>query len=325
MSTALSPAAASPAAVPSAAPKALPPTPGTQAAGEPPMNARQSARRRAISGDGGSPVGRAFGYGAMVLTALVFLLPLYFILITSLKTHGDIYSDPISWIPDPFAPENFSTVMNNLNFGTYLRNSIIITAILTIVEVTLGVLSAYGFAFLRFPGRDLLFLLLIGSLMVPNQITIISNYSMVAQWGWRNTFAGIIVPLAGVAFGAFLMRNHFLSLPTEIMEAAEMDSAGFFRTLFKVVLPMSWPTVSAFVLITVVTEWNQYLWPFLIASDDSVMPLPIGLTQLQNSEGMTNWGPVMAGTIITTLPMLLVFILLQKQMIKGLTAGAVKG
>ncbi|EYT50493.1 carbohydrate ABC transporter permease [Brachybacterium muris] len=303
----------------------LPPTPGTTVEGEPTLTAAQKRRRGMAAGDPGSPAGRIAGYAAMVLAALVFLLPLYFIVITSLKTHGDIYSNPISWIPEPFVPGNYVDVFNNLNFGMYLRNSLIITSVLTVVEVTLGVLSAYGFAFLRFPGRDLLFVLVIGSLMVPNQITIISNYALVAQWGWRNTFIGIIVPLAGVAFGTFLMRNHFLSLPTEIMEAAEMDHAGFFRTLFKVVLPMSWPTLSAFTLITVVTEWNQYLWPFLIASDDSVIPLPIGLTQLQDAEGMTNWGPVMAGTVITTIPMLIVFALLQKQMIKGLTAGAVKG
>ncbi|MCT1998579.1 carbohydrate ABC transporter permease [Brachybacterium muris] len=303
----------------------MPPTPGTTVEGEPTLTAAQKRRRGMAAGDPGSPAGRIAGYAAMVLAALVFLLPLYFIVITSLKTHGDIYSNPISWIPEPFVPGNYVDVFNNLNFGMYLRNSLIITSVLTVVEVTLGVLSAYGFAFLRFPGRDLLFVLVIGSLMVPNQITIISNYALVAQWGWRNTFIGIIVPLAGVAFGTFLMRNHFLSLPTEIMEAAEMDHAGFFRTLFKVVLPMSWPTLSAFVLITVVTEWNQYLWPFLIANDDSVIPLPIGLTQLQDAEGMTNWGPVMAGTVITTIPMLIVFALLQKQMIKGLTAGAVKG
>ena len=135
----------------------------------------------------------------------------------------------------------------------------------------------------------------------------------------------IIVPLAGVAFGCFLMRNHFLSLPTEIMEAAEMDGSSFLRTLFKVVLPMSWPTVIAFTMITVVTEWNQYLWPFLVADTPAVAPLPIGLTQLQDNEGLTNWGPVMAGTVLTTIPMLIIFLILQKHMIKGLTAGAVKG
>lgn len=121
------------------------------------------------------------------------------------------------------------------------------------------------------------------------------------------------------------MPNHFMSLPKEIIEAAEMDAAGPLRMLWRVVLPMSWPTLVAFTLITIVNEWNQYLWPLLIAEDESVAPLPIGLTQLQDNEGLTNWGPVMAGTVLTMLPILIIFLLLQRAMIKGLTAGAIKG
>ncbi|WP_040773357.1 carbohydrate ABC transporter permease, partial [Rhodococcus rhodnii] len=202
---------------------------------------------------------------------------------------------------------------------------VVITSVLAVVKFTLGVLSAYGLVFLRFPGKNLLFLLVISALMVPNQVTVISNYALVAGWGWRGTFLGIIVPLAGVAFGTFLMRNHFLSLPAEIIEAARMDGAGHARLLFRVVLPLSIPTMVAFAIITIVNEWNEYLWPFLMADDASVAPLPVGLTRLQNNEGLTDWGPVMAGTVLTMVPILVVFLLLQRHMIKGLTTGAVKG
>ncbi|QDC26796.1 carbohydrate ABC transporter permease [Georgenia yuyongxinii] len=302
------------------------PVPGTRVDDEPVLTPAQRRRRRRDAPAGSHRRGRkVLGYAGITVTFLAVALPLYFIVITSLKTHPDIYANPITWWPTVFAPENYGYVMREVRFDRYLRNSVIITAVLTVVQVVLGVLCAYAFAFLRFPGRNLLFLLVLASLMVPNQITIISNYALVAGWGWRNTFQGIIVPLAGVAFGAFLMRNHFLSLPKEILEAAEIDGTGFLRTLFRVVLPLSWPTLVAFILITVVTEWNQYLWPFLISDTDAVAPLPIGLTQLQDNEGLTNWGPVMAGTVLTTLPMLIVFLLLQKHMIKGLTAGAVKG
>ncbi|MHB1063733.1 MAG: carbohydrate ABC transporter permease [Georgenia sp.] len=305
---------------------ALPPVPTLQATADPVHTAAQRKRARREAPIGPKGLGsKVLGYGGIVLTALLIAVPLYFIVITSLKTHPDIYSDPITWWPNPFAPENYSYVMSEVNFDRYLRNSVIITSLLTVVEVVLAILTAYAFAFLRFPGRKILFLVVLASLMVPNQITIISNYALVAGWGWRNTFQGIIVPLAGVAFGTFLLRNHFLSLPTEVIEAAEMDGTGFFRKLFRVILPLSWPTVAALTMITVVTEWNQYLWPFLISDTDAVAPLPIGLTQLQNNEGLTNWGPVMAGTVLTTLPMLIVFLILQKNMIKGLTAGAVKG
>ena len=128
-----------------------------------------------------------------------------------------------------------------------------------------------------------------------------------------------------MAFGTFLMRNHFLSLPPEIIEAARMDGAGHFRLLTRVVLPLSIPTMVAFATITLVNEWNEYLWPFLMADDHTVATLPVGLTQLQNSDGLTNWGPVMAATILAMLPMLIIFLALQRHMIKGLTSGAVKG
>ena len=234
-----------------------------------------------------------FGYLGAAFAALMVVVPLYFVVMTSLKTHPDIYADPISWIPDPFAPENYSYVWTELDFKRFLFNSIIITGTLGAIKVTLGVLSAYAFAFLRFPGRNLLFMVVIAALMVPNQITIISNYSVVAQMGLRDTFAGIILPLAGVAFGTFLMRNHFMSLPTEVLEAATMDGAGFFRTLFRVVLPMSWPTLVAFVLITLVNEWNEYLWPLLMSDTGRVAPLQVGLTMLQNIWGnKSTWGRV---------------------------------
>lgn len=267
----------------------------------------------------------AGGYLGMLVVVLVVALPLYWILAAALKERPDIYTVPVTWLPDPATTENFTAVRTGVDFLDYLRNSVLITATLTVVQVVLGVLSAYALAFLRFPGRGAVLMFVIAALMVPSQITIISNYALVSGLGWRNSLTGIIVPLAGVAFGTFLMRNHFLSLPTEVLEAAEMDAAGPLRTLVRVVLPMSWPTLIAFALITVVNEWNQYLWPLLIAEDSSVAPLPVGLTQLQDAEGLTNWGPVMAGTVLTMVPILVVFLLLQRHMIKGLTAGAVKG
>ena len=272
-----------------------------------------------------NPLSRGGGYLGLLLVVVVVALPLFWILVTSLKERPDIYTVPVTWFPDPVTGDNYSAVGTGVSFTDYLRNSIIITLSLTVIEVTLGVMSAFALSFLRFPGRSVVLFLVIASLMVPNQVTVISNYALVAELGWRNTFTGIIVPLAGVAFGTFLMRNHFMSLPKEIIEAAEMDATGPLKMLWRVVLPMSWPTLIAFTLITIVNEWNQYLWPLLIADDSRTAPLPVGLAQLQDTAGLTNWGPVMAGTVITMLPILVIFLLLQRHMIKGLTAGAVKG
>ena len=265
------------------------------------------------------------GYLGILAVLLLIGLPLFWILMTSFKAKGDIYTDPVNWLPPVWETENYSDATTRVPFWTYLRNSVLITAVLSIIKIVLGVISAYALAILRFPGRHLVFLLVISSLMVPSEITVISNYALVNSLGWRNTFVGIIVPLAGVAFGTFLMRNHFLSLPYELVEAARMDGAGPIRLLTKVLLPVSWPTLTAFSVITMVNEWNTYLWPFLMADTEDVAPLQVGLTMLQNNDGVTNWGPVMAATILTIIPMVIIFLALQKYMIQGLTTGAVKG
>ncbi|HRW18562.1 MAG TPA: carbohydrate ABC transporter permease [Dermatophilaceae bacterium] len=271
-----------------------------------------------------SPLMTTAGYAAMVLVVLIIAIPLWWIVVTSLKERPDIYARPAIWVPNPATGENYVTTTTTIPFPAYFRNSVIITAGLAVAKIVLGVLSAYALSLLRFPGRNLLFLVVIAALMVPNQITVISNYALVAQLGWRNTYQGIIIPLAGVAFGTFLMRNQFMSLPGEIIEAARLDGAGPMKLLWRVVMPMSWPTLAAFSIITLVNEWNEYLWPFLMSDNEKTAPLQVGLTLLQNNEGGSNWGAVMAGTVLTVLPILIVFLLMQKQMIKGLTAGAVK-
>lgn len=266
-----------------------------------------------------------FGYLAMIVVVLLVALPLAWILLASFKDRSEIYVQPAVWWPSQWHPENYREATTSVPFWDFMRNSLIVTSILGIVKFALGVLSAYGLVFLRFPFKNVVFIVIIAALMVPNQITSITNYAFIAQLGLRNTFTGIILPLAGVAFGTFLMRNHFLSIPPEIIEAARMDGAGHIRLLTRVVLPLSIPTMVAFALITLVNEWNEYLWPFLMADDYSVATLPVGLTQLQNNDGLTNWGPVMAATVLAMLPMLIVFLALQRHMIKGLTSGAVKG
>ncbi|GAC47320.1 putative ABC transporter permease protein [Gordonia aichiensis NBRC 108223] len=270
-------------------------------------------------------VGMVAGYLAMVVVVVLVALPLVWIVLASFKDRSEIYVQPAVWWPSVWHPENYREATTSVPFWDFLRNSLIVTSILGVVKFTLGVLSAYGLVFLRFPFKNVVFVVIIAALMVPNQITSITNYAFIAQIGLRNTFTGIILPLAGVAFGTFLMRNHFLSIPPEIIEAARMDGAGHVRLLTRVVLPMSIPTMVAFALITLVNEWNEYLWPFLMADDYSVATLPVGLTQLQNNDGLTNWGPVMAATVLAMLPMLIVFLALQRHMIKGLTSGAVKG
>ena len=289
---------------------------------------RPSKRTEAHSAEAmshGGPGIKVAAYIAMVIAFLIVVVPLFWIVSTSFKERPDIFTQPAQWWPKHFTGGGYHDAVFNIPFGSYLKNSLIITTVLSLSKIILGVLSAYALSLMRFPGRNLVFFVVIAALMVPNQITVISNYALVSQLGWRNTYQGIIIPLAGVAFGTFLMRNQFLSIPTEIIEAARLDGAGPLKLLWRVALPMSWPTLVAFSIITVVNEWNEYLWPFLMSDDARTGTLPIGLTFLQSNDGITNWGPVMAATVLVMLPVLVVFLVLQRHMIKGLTAGAVKG
>ena len=232
------------------------------------------------------------GYLGMALAILFIGVPLVWIVLTSFKSHGEIYSVPAQWWPTEFRWENYRDVFTRVAFADYFINSIVITVVLCTIKIILGVISAYALAILRFPGRNIVFVIVISALMVPSEVTVISNYALASQLGWRDTYTGIIVPLAGIAFGTFLMRNHFMAIPREIVEAARMDGAGPFR---------------------------------LLAETTRSATLPVGLTMLQNNDGISNWGPVMAATIMTMIPVLLLFLALNKYMIKGLTSGAVKG
>lgn len=291
--------------------------------GRRPSKRTQAHNAQALSHQGTGA--KIAGYVAMVITLLIVAVPLFWIVVTSVKQRGDIYVQPAEWWPKHPTTDGYHNATTSIPFWDYLKNSVLITVVLSLAKIILGVLSAYALSLLRFPGRTLVFIVVIAALMVPNQITVISNYALVSQLGWRNTYQGIIIPLAGVAFGTFLMRNQFLSIPTEIVEAARLDGAGPLKLLWRVALPMSWPTLVAFSIITIVNEWNEYLWPFLMSDDQRTSTLPVGLTHLQDNDGITNWGPVMAATVLAMLPVLIVFLVLQRHMIKGLTAGAVKG
>ncbi|WP_166844751.1 carbohydrate ABC transporter permease [Isoptericola sp. BMS4] len=265
------------------------------------------------------------GHLAMVLATVVLGAPLLWMALASLKTPEELYQVPLQWLPGVPSLDNYAQAAGAIPLGRLLLNSIGLTVVGAGLKVALGLACAYALVFLDFPFRRVVFGLVIATLMIPPQITIIPNYTLVAGLGWLNTYQGILVPGLASAFGTFLFRQHFLTLPTSILEAAELDGAGHWRRLWRFVVPMSTPTLAAVALVSVVTEWNDYLWPFLVVDDPSTMTLPVGLTLLQNTDGMSDWGVLLAATVVVTLPILLVFLILQRRLVAGLTAGAVTG
>ncbi|MFE5339912.1 carbohydrate ABC transporter permease [Isoptericola sp. NPDC056578] len=265
------------------------------------------------------------GYVTMLFATVVLGLPLVWLLLASLKTPEELYQVPLQWLPGSPSLDNYAQAAGAIPLGRLLANSIGLTVVGAGLKVALGLACAYTLVFLDFPFKKLVFGLVIATLMIPPQITIIPNYTLVASLGWLNTYQGILVPGLASAFGTFLFRQHFLTLPASILEAAELDGAGHWRKLWKFVVPMSTPTLAAVALVSVVTEWNDYLWPFLVVDHADKMTLPVGLTLLQNTDGMSNWGVLLAATVVVTLPILLVFLILQRRLVAGLTAGAVTG
>jgi sn-glycerol 3-phosphate transport system permease protein len=267
----------------------------------------------------------AVQYALLIVVALIFVVPLFWVVSASLKDLKEIYTFPPVWVPTEPRFSNYSEAWSSAPFGRFYLNTVITTFFGVALEVVNAVLTAYALVFLRFPAKNVIFIILLAALMVPIHVTILPNYLTIASLGWVNTYQGIILPGASVAFGAFLLRQHFLTLPREVLEAARLDGAGHLQTLWYVLLPISRPIIVTVALVSVVTKWNDFLWPLISTNTENMRTLPIGLSYLFSAEGASQWGLIMAATIFVILPVLLLFLRWQKHIVSGLTSGATKG
>lgn len=275
-----------------------------------------------------SRVGRTLlgGYLPLVVIILLVGLPLLWLILSSFKTRSEILTNTIVWLPSSFYLGNFEKAFSIVPFGRVFLNSVIVTVVGAGIKVLLAIISAYALVFVRFPLKKTIFMLILVALMVPPEISIVPNYVLVAGLGGVNTYWGIILPMLGTAFGTFLLRQQFLMVPTAIAEAAEIDGASHWVRMVHIIVPIKRSAIATLALIYIVLEWNQYIWPLVITNDPNHMTLPVGLTLLQNTEpGSEDWGVMMAGAVLVIVPILLVFIVLQKHIVTGLTQGAVKG
>lgn len=264
-------------------------------------------------------------YALLLITMLAFFIPLYWMFSSAVKPETEIYSWPISWIPSSISWQGFVDAWTTAPFGRFFFNSFITSTIGTALEVTFAIFCAYAFAFIRAPFKTPLFVILLGSMMLPGHVTLLVNYITISKLDWLNTYQGLILPGIGTAFAMFLLHQQMQQVPKELIDSARIDGAGHLRRLFSIVLPMSAPIVITASLIVFMGKWNSYVWPLIVTSTVEMRTLPIGLKFLQSQEGYTNWGSVMAGAVIVSAPMLIVFFLAQKRIIGGISAGALKG
>lgn len=270
-------------------------------------------------------VGRAL-LGLMVLAVVVIMgLPLYWVATGALKTNREIYTFPPVWIPSDPQWSNFVAAWQAVPFGRFFVNSIVTTLGTVTLELVFALLSAYALVFLRVRGKGLVFALIIAALLVPSTVTLLPNYLTIARLGWINTYQGLIIPVAAVAFGVFLFRQHFLTLPRDLLDAARLDGCGHLGLIRHVVLPLSQPVIVTFLVIYLVAHWNDFLWPLVATNRLEWRTVPIGVAYLYQVEGVQNWGPILAGTVMALLPMLIVYVVAQRWIVKGIGGGALKG
>jgi sn-glycerol 3-phosphate transport system permease protein len=265
------------------------------------------------------------GYIPMLIALALIAFPLLWMLSSSFKPSPEIVTSTPSFLPDRATLQNYDDVATALPLGRLLANSTVTTVVGTAVKVFLAITTAYAVVFIDVPFRNAIFMFILAALMFPSEAAMIPNYITIASLGGRNTLWGIILPGLGTAFGTFLLRQQFLTLPRSLLEAAELDGAGHWRKLWQIVVPVCVPTIATVGLITLVGEWNGFLWPLIIADTPAHMTLPVGLNLLKSAESSTGlYGTLMAGATLIIVPVLIVFAALQRYIVAGLTQGAVK-
>ncbi len=263
-------------------------------------------------------------YALLTVLAVIVLFPIYITVVDSLLAPEQITQQPPKFFPTDPQWSAYSKAWNFGNMSTYLKNSFIVTIAITVGQVVTAILAGYAFAFLSFPFKRILFVVFLATLMVPIEVTIVTNVTTVSNFGWYNTYAGLAVPFLATGFGAFLMRQAFLVLPHDLRDAAALDGYGHMRFLTRVAVPLARPAVAALTVFAFLTAWNQYLWPLLITKDASHRTVQVGLKQLRGVS-LDQVNVTFAGAVIAVIPLVILLLLFQKQLVRGLTAGAVKG
>jgi multiple sugar transport system permease protein len=266
---------------------------------------------------------------ALVL-AVIWGLPILWMLVTSIKPESQIVTLPIRWLPEhlsDFTLQNYINVLTIPRGVDLIRsflNSLAVAAIGTAAVVVVDTLAAYALARLHFPGRDILFYAIVASLIVPPEILLIPNYITVWRLDWLNTLLPLIIPPIGSGFGVFLLRQFFLSIPTELEDAARIDGCGRFRILWSIVVPLSGGAIATLAIFTFLYYWNDFTWPYITINAADVMTLPIALIQFRG-DYFSEYGQLMAGTVITALPTIVVFLIAQRMIIRSITLTGLKG
>jgi multiple sugar transport system permease protein len=263
-------------------------------------------------------------YVGLTLGAILMLMPFAYMLSTSFKSTGEVFKTPIQWLPSELRWENFETPLREHPIGHYFRNSLFVGVSVTLLNLLTCSLAGYSFAKFSYYGRDLMFGLVLATMMVPLASMIVPLFMVVKSLGWVDSYLGLIIPAGTSAFGIFLMRQHMVAIPDDLLDAARLDGSSEPRIFLGIVLPMSRTALSSVAIFIFMWNWDSFLWPLLVATDDQYRTLPLGIALFESSYG-TNYPQLMAVAFLAMLPVLIVFLVLQRNFIESLTMSGVKG
>lgn len=264
-------------------------------------------------------------YGGLAAGAFLMALPLLWMVSTAFKTEAQTYAYPPQWIPEPITFEHIEAIWTRFPFARYLINSAFIAGAITLLELLTSSMAAYAFARLRFPGRDRIFLLYLATLMVPGQVTVIPNFIVMRFFDWVNTYQGLIIPQAFSALATFMLRQYFLSIPRELEDAARIDGASYWQRFTRIVLPLAAPALAAVGLLSFIAAWNAFFWPLVMTTRNTeIRPITVALRAFQGMYG-TEWPLLMAGSTLALVPILIVFFVAQRHIVRGITLSGFGG
>ena len=269
-------------------------------------------------------LGRIVSYAILVFFALTMLVPFLWMLSTSLKADQYVLTVPPQLIPRPLTFDSYRQMFDLFPMGRMFFNSLLVAVITTLGQILTGSMAAYAFARMEFKGRDLIFLLYLATLMIPSQVTIAPLFIFVRYLRWINTYPSLIAPGIFTAFGTFLLRQFFLTIPRDLEEAAFIDGASHWTVFWRVIMPLSAPALATLGVLAFMSSWNAYLWPLFVVNQPEMMTLPVGLATL-HGRWLTRWDLAMAGAVVTVLPMLVVYLAAQKYFVRGVILSGIKG
>jgi len=263
-------------------------------------------------------------YVALGICLILMVIPFLWMAVSSIKPEAEIRSVPPTWLPESVTLANYGELFSRLDFMTYFTNSILVASAVTVGNMVFCSMLGYALAKLDFAGKRVLFAMVLGTLMIPSVVTFVPLFVLTVNLGLANTLTGMMLPFLAGPFGVFLMRQYIQSLPDELIQAARVDGAGELRIFFSVIMPLCWPALATLGILTFLTSWNNFLWPLVVATNEDKYTLPVALALYAVGQNATQYGLLLAGSVVVVIPVIVVFLVLQRHIMQGISMTGIK-